>query len=175
MLATLALGTILLAPLQLAGGTPAPPGCVVDADLTKAAADRVALETRQALAQIDADLSMKASEKAELKRKVSRLKVQVCTCSGDVESVVAFYQEKMQAAFITADRDILHDVRELARTEGFRIDPAVEKEWQGKSGRASRWNRFDGTLEIDVEEYLIDPRTGQVSKKTVLMVTAVED
>ena len=43
----------------------------------------------------------------------------------------------------------------------------------GRRGRSARWNRADGALEIDVEDRLIDPRSGAILEKTVVLVTSL--
>jgi hypothetical protein len=45
----------------------------------------------------------------------------------------------------------------------------------GRRARSARWNRADGALEIDVEDRLIDPRSGAILEKTVVLVTSLGD
>ncbi len=56
---------------------------------------------------------------------------------------------------------------------GLAVDPEVEKKWTGKSGKTARFTREDGTLQVVVEDHLIDPRDGKVTPMTVVLVTSL--
>ena len=43
----------------------------------------------------------------------------------------------------------------------------------GKLGRTARWTKDDDTLQVVVEDHLIDPRDGKVSETTVVLVTSL--
>lgn len=156
------------------GGVPAPPDGAIDAALTKEAGDRAAAEMKSALAQLDQDPSRPASVKAELKRKIANMKVVVYTTPKSLDESVAFYEQKISTAtFLFGERNLLSDADEIAKSGGFRLDDATAKEWTGKFGRSARWSRPDGSAEIDIEDHLVDPKTGKISKKTIVMVTAL--
>ncbi len=156
-------------------GIPVPLEGAFDADLTKAASERVAAEMKTVLAQLDKD-PRPESVKGEIRRKISRVKVAVYTSTKPLDEVVAFYEQRVpNATFIFAERGLMHDAEELARSAGFRIDVETEKAWAGKSGRSARWSREDGSVEIDVEDHLIDPRNGKISPRPVVMVTGIPD
>lgn len=153
---------------------PTPPQGVLDNELTKAANERLAVETRSFLKELDKD-PRPAAEKDEIRRKLSRVKIQVFTSLKSIDDAAAFYAGKIDgAAFLFAERQLLPDAQEVASSLGLKLDLATEKQWAGKTGRSARWRRDDGSLEIDLEEHLIDPRTAQISKKTVVMITSAE-
>jgi hypothetical protein len=87
---------------------------------------------------------------------------------------VAFYEgPPMGLAFLKGERDILGDLRDYARAAGLAVDPAVEKTWAGKYGKTARWTKDDDTLQVVVEDHLIDPRDGKVTPTTVVLVTSL--
>jgi hypothetical protein len=173
-LANLLVAGLLAAPALPA--VPPPPGGVFEAEITKAVKARAQTEMKAMLAELEKDTTRPEKEKAELKRKLGRLQLSVYTTATNLDDVVAYYQEtSVGAMFLKGDRDLAADLKENARVGGLTIAPAQLKEWEGKTGRSARWTRDDGTLEIAVEDHLIDPRDGKVSKRTVVMITILPE
>ncbi|MBK9090283.1 MAG: hypothetical protein IPL90_15035 [Holophagales bacterium] len=152
-------------------GVPPPPGGTFETEITKVVSDRASIEMQGLLAELER-MSQPAETKAEIKRRLAGLKVAVYTSPKSWDETVAFYEgPAMKVVFLKGERDILADLQDYARSAGIAVDPAVEKAWTGKSGRTARWTKDDETLQIVVEDHLIDPRDGKVTPKTVVLVT----
>lgn len=152
-------------------GVPPPPGGVFETEITKVVSDHAKVEMQGLLAELER-MSQPAETKAEIKRRLAGLKVAVYTTPRSWDETVAFYEgPAMKVVFLKGSRDILADLQDYARSAGIAVDPAVEKAWTGKSGLTARWTRDDETLQIVVEDHLIDPRDGKVTPKTVVLVT----
>jgi hypothetical protein len=152
-------------------GVPPPPGGVFETEITKVVSDHAKVEMQGLLAELER-MSQPAETKAEIKRRLAGLKVAVYTTPRSWDETVAFYEgPAMKVVFLKGSRDILADLQDYARSAGIAVDPAVEKAWTGKTGLTARWTRDDETLQIVVEDHLIDPRDGKVTPKTVVLVT----
>ena len=152
-------------------GVPPPPGGTFETEITKVVSDRAKVEMQGILAELER-MSQPAETKAEIKRRLAGLKVAVYTTPKSWDDTVAFYEgPAMKVVFLKGQRDILADLQDYARSAGLSVDPAVEKAWTGKSGLTARWTKDDETLQIVVEDHLIDPRDGKVTPKTVVLVT----
>jgi len=156
-------------------GVPLPPEGILEEELTRLETARAAAETKDALAKLDADTSMSKPEKAEIRRKIAGLKVAVFTSPRPMEQVVAFYEKTVpRAEFVFALRDLASDLQEGIRSGVIKAAPERLKEAQGKQGRSARWTR-DERLSIAIEDHLVDPRDGRISRKTVVQVTSFGD
>ena len=176
MTAFLALTLVLAAPASPIPGVPFPPGGEIDPVFTQVFTDRAAAETRSAIARLDADTSRSAAEKAELKKRLGKLKIAVFTTAKSVDETVAAYERQIpQARFIFAERNLEADLRDGIKSGAIQADAAAVAKAAGRTGRSARWNRADGALEIDVEDHLIDPRTGAILARTVVLVTSLGD
>jgi hypothetical protein len=165
---------IAAAPVSPIRGVPMPPEGVVDVELTKAATERAFAEMKTALTQLEKDPSIPEQTKRQIKGKIASLKIAVITTPKSLDETVAFYERQMAGVqFIFAERDVLHDARELAGASGLTLDPEVERTWTGKRGRSARWSREDTTLEIDIEDTLIDPRDAKITKRTIVLLTSL--
>ncbi len=154
-------------------GVPAPPGGRFEAQMTKVVSDRAKVEMQALLAELER-AAQPAETKAEIRRRLSGLKVAVYTTPRSWEETVAFYEgPAMRIVFLKGDRDILGDLREYARAAGIAVDAAAEKAWSGKSGRTARWTKEDDSVQLVVEDHLIDPRDGKVTPTTVVLVTSL--
>jgi hypothetical protein len=154
-------------------GVPPPPGGRFEAEITKIVSDRAKVEMQGYLAELER-MAQPAETKAELKRRLSGLKVAVYTTPKSWDETVAFYEgEPMRVVFLKGDRDILADLNDYARGAGIAVDPAVEKAWTGKAGKTARWTKDDESLQVVVEDHLIDPRDGKVTPTTVVLVTSL--
>lgn len=154
-------------------GVPVPPGGRYEAEITKVVSDRARVEMQALLAELDRT-AQPATVKAEMKRRLAKLKVAVYTTPRGWEETVAFYEgPAMWIVFLKGERDVLGDLREYARAAGIAVDPAVEKAWAGRSAKTARWTKDDETIQIVVEDHLIDPRDGKVTPTTVVLVTSV--
>ena len=152
-------------------GVPPPPGGVFETEITKVVSDHAKVEMQGLLAELER-MSQPAETKAEIKRRLAGLKVAVYTTPRSWDETVAFYEgPAMKVVFLKGSRDILADLQDYARSAGLAVDPAVEKAWTGKTGLTARWTRDDETLQIVVEDHLIDPRDGKVTPRTVVLVT----
>jgi hypothetical protein len=174
-LVTLALLTLIAEPGQVPG-VPPPPGAIYETELTKLAAEKAKTELDSQLQAVLKDPSATAEEKAQARTRAQsiRLKLAIYTTDKTLEETIAFYTQKVKgSSFLIAERSVVIDLAEVAQAGNFPVPPAVEKEWQGKNGRTARWTRTDQLLQISVEDYLIDPRDGRVSKKTVVLVTSI--
>lgn len=176
MTAFLALAFALAAPASPIPGVPFPPGGEIDPVFTQVFTDRAAAETRSAIARLDADTSRSAAEKAELKKRLGKLKIAVFTTAKSVDETVAAYERQIpQSRFIFAARNLEADLRDGIASGAIQADAAAVAKAAGRMGRSARWNRADGALEIDVEDHLIDPRTGAILARTVVLVTSLGD
>ncbi len=166
---------LLLAVAGPIPGVPAPPDGKFEPELSRIAVTKAEAEMGKLLAELDKDASQPPAAKAEVKARVSRLKVAMYTTPKSIVDCVSFYTKAVKGAtFLYAERKVLPDVAELAEAGGFAVPADVEKNWKEKSYKYARWVRDDGGLEIDVEDLLIDPRNGAVSKMTVVMITSAE-
>jgi hypothetical protein len=176
MTGLLALALLLAAPVSPIPGVPFPPGGEIDPVFTQVFTDRAAAEMRHAMARLDADTSRSAAEKAELKKRLSKLRIAVFTTAKSVDETVAAYERQIpQSLFIFAERNLEADLRDGIKSGAIQADAAAVAKAVGQRGRSARWNRADGALEIDVEDHLIDPRTGAILGKTVVLVTSLGD
>ena len=172
----LALVLALAGPASPIPGVPFPPGGEIDPVLTQVFSDRAAVETRQAVARLEADTSRSAAEKAELKKRLGKLKIAVFTTPRSVDESVAAYERLLpQARFNFAERNLEADLRDGIKSGAIQADEAAVAKAVGQRGRSARWNREDGALEIDIEDRLIDPRTGAILVKTIVLVTSLGD
>ncbi|MEO6324717.1 MAG: hypothetical protein ABIT01_06645 [Thermoanaerobaculia bacterium] len=172
-LAAVAAAAPASAPAPIAG-VPLPPDPVFETELTRVATERARLELKGVLAQLEGDRSQSVQAKTEMKQKLSRLKIAVYTTPRSLDETVAVYEKKIEkATFLFGERNLLADLLDVARAGGFSVTPEAQKAWTGKTVRSARWGREDGAVEIDVEDHLIDPRNGQVAKKTVVLITSI--
>jgi hypothetical protein len=172
----LSLALVLAAPVSPIPGVPFPPGGEIDPVFTQVFTDRAAAETRHAMARLDADTSRSAAEKAELKKRLSKLRIAVFTTAKSVDETVAAYERQLpQSRFVFAERNLEADLRDGIKSGAIQADAAAVAKAAGQRGRSARWNRADGALEIDIEDRLIDPRTGAILAKTVVLVTSLGD
>jgi hypothetical protein len=156
-----------------AKGVPPPPGGRYEAEMTKVVSDRAKVEMQAFLAELER-AAQPAAAKAELKRRLAGLKIAVYTTPKSWEETVGFYEgPAMRIVFLKGERDILGDLHEYARATGIAVEPAVEKAWTGKFGQTARWTKDDETVQIVVEDHLIDPRDGKVTPTTVVLVTSL--
>jgi hypothetical protein len=163
-------------PVSPVPGVPLPPGGVVDGDLTRVFAERATAETREALARLERDTSRSTAEKDELKKRMSRLKIAVFTSTKTLDELVAFYEKEIpKARFVFGVRDLASDLSEGIRSGVIKADAGSAKKLSGQRGRSARWHGEEGLLGIDIEDTLIDPRDGKVTRKTVVLVTSMED
>jgi hypothetical protein len=91
------------------------------------------------------------------------------------ESVAAYERQLPQSRFIFAERNLEADIRDGIKSGAIQADAAAVAKAVGQRGRSARWNRADGALEIDIEDRLIDPRTGAIVVKTIVLVTSLGD
>jgi hypothetical protein len=172
----LVLALALAAPASPIPGVPFPPGGEIDPVLTQVFTDRAAVETRQALASLDADTSRTAAEKAELKKRLGKLKIAVFTTAKSLDESVAAYERQIpQSRFIFAERNLEADLRDGMKSGAIQAGAAAVAKAAGQRGRSARWSRVDGALEIDIEDHFIDPRTGAILAKTIVLVTSLGD
>lgn len=156
-------------------GVPLPPDGTLEEDLTKLEAARAAAEAKDALARVEMDASLSKKEKADLRQKISSLKIAVFTSPRPIEQVVAFYEKTVpRAEFVFGLRDLSYDLQEGIRAGVIKASPERVKEAQGKQGRSARWTR-DDRLSIAIEDQLVDPRDGRITPKTVVLVTSFGD
>lgn len=154
-------------------GVPLPPDGVVDAELTRLRTEQANVERQQALAQLDADRKLSAREKAEIRGKLVSMKVAVMTTARPLDEVAAFYEKTVpRAEFVFGVRDLAADLDEAMRAGAIKADPERAREAAGKQGRSARWTREAERLSIAIEDYLVDPRDGRITKKTVVLVTS---
>ena len=154
-------------------GVPQPPGGRFEPEMTKVVSDRAKVEMQAVLTELERS-AQPPEAKAEIRRRLSGLRLAVYTTPRGWEETVAFYEgAPMQLIFLKGERDILGDLREWARAAGLAVDASAEKAWAGKVGRTARWTKDDDTLQVVVEDHLIDPRDGKVSETTVVLVTSL--
>jgi hypothetical protein len=157
-------------------GVPLPPDGAVDQVFTEIYASRAAAETKAALAQLDADTKRSSSEKKQIRKSLEKLKVVALTTPKTLDEAVAFYEKEVKGArFTFAVRDLESDLKEGMRSGAIKGDPSVVAKAAGQRSRSARWNRPDGALEIAIEDHLIDPRTGEILAKTIVLVTSFGD
>jgi hypothetical protein len=172
----LALAFLLASPVAPIPGIPFPPGGEIDPVLTQVFTDRAAAETRSATARLEADSSRSAAEKAELKKRLGKLRIAVFTTPKSLDESVASYERQLpDARFIFAERNLEADLVDGMKSGAIQGNAAVVAKAAGQRGRSARWNRADGALEIDIEDHLIDPRSGVILAKTVVLVTSLGD
>jgi hypothetical protein len=156
-------------------GIPTPPGGTYEADLSRLAVEKAKTELSSQLEAAMKDPNISPAEKAEVKSRIAavHLRLAIYTTDRSLEETVAFYGQKVKGAvFLVAERNVLLDLAEVAQAGKFQVPASVEREWQGKTGRTARWTRDDQMVQISVEDYLIDPRDGRVTKKTVVMASS---
>ena len=154
-------------------GVPLPPDGVVDAELTRLRTEQANVERKQALAQLEADRKLTAKEKAEIRGKLVSMKLAVMTTARPIDEVAAFYEKTVPSAeFVFGVRDLAADLDEAMRTGAIKADPERLRDAAGKQGRSARWTREAERLSIAIEDYLVDPRDGRITKKTVVLVTS---
>jgi hypothetical protein len=176
MTVLLAFALLFAGPASPIPGVPFPPGGEIDPVFTQVFADRAAAEMRHAMARLDADSSRSAAEKADLKKRLAKLKIAVFTTAKSVDETVAAYERQIpQARFIFAERNLEADLKDGVKSGAIQADAAAVAKAAGQRGRSARWNRADGALEIDVEDRLIDPRTGAILPRTIVLVTSLGD
>ena len=154
-------------------GVPPPPGGKYEAEMTKVVSDRAKVEMQALLAQLE-QAAQPPETKKEIRRRLAGLKVAVYTTAKSWDDTVAFYEgPAMRIVFLKGDRDILGDLRDYARAAGIAVDATAEKAWAGKWGKTARWTKEDESVQIVVEDHLIDPRDGKVTPTTVVLVTSL--
>jgi hypothetical protein len=164
---------LLLAAAGPVPGVPAPPGGRFETEITGIVSARAEAQMKPFLDQLEKDTTQSAAAKEAIRKKAARLTVAVYSSPGSIDELALFYMGKIRGAeFTYADRDIAVDLLETLQAGGLSLPPAAIKAWEGKKGRSARWSRPDGSLEIDIEDHLIDPRDGRVTKQTVVMITA---
>jgi hypothetical protein len=157
-------------------GIPLPPDGAVDQVFTEIYANRAAAETKSALAQLDADATRSSAEKKEIRKRLEKLKVVVLTTPKTLDDAVAFYEREVKGArFIFAVRNLEVDLRDGMKSGAIQGDVSAVAKAAGQRGRSARWNRADGALEIAIEDHILDPRTGAIVTKTVILVTSLGD
>ena len=172
----LALALALADPASPIAGIPFPPGGEIDPVLTQVFSDRAASETRSAIARLDADTSRSAAEKAEIKKRLGKLRIVVYTTAKSVDEAVAAYEKQLpEARFIFAERNLEFDLRDGMKSGAIQASAQAVAKAAGRRGKSARWSRADGALEIDIENHLIDPRSGAILEKTVVLVTSLSD
>ncbi len=167
--------TFAVVPSPIAG-IPLPPDGAVDGDLTRLRSEQADAERKQARAQIDADRKLSKAEKADLRRKLDAMKTVVMTTPRPIEEVVAFYEKTVPGSeFLFGVRDLAADLEEGVRAGAIKASPERMREAAGRRGRTARWMRESERVSIAVEDHLIDPRDGTITKKTVVLVTSFGD
>ena len=157
-------------------GVPLPPDGAVDAELTRLRTQQADVERQQAFAQLDADRKLSKKEKAEIRGKLVSMKLAVMTTARPFDEVAAFYEKTVpRAEFVFGVRDLGADLDEAIRTGAIKADRERVREAAGKQGRSARWTREAERLSIAIEDHLIDPRDGRITKKTVVLVTSFEN
>ena len=157
-------------------GVPLPPEGAVEPDLTRIRTEQAAVEREQAIAQLDADRKLSKAEKAAIRRKLASLKTLIMTTMRPLEDVVAFYEKTVpRAEFVFAVRDLAADLEEGVRSGAIQASPERVREAAGRQGRSARWMRESERVSIAVEDHLVDPRDGKITKKTVVLVTSFGD
>lgn len=166
--------TILFAPADAIPGVQAPPGGTLESELTNIAYERAQAETKRMLSEMERDQTIPAATKKEVKTKLARLKIAVYLTPEKLEDVVAAYNKSIPgSSFIFAERAVVPDVYDVATERGIMAPSDTERTWSGKSIRYARFTTDDQSLQIAVEDHLVDPRTAKVSKTTVVMVQSL--
>jgi hypothetical protein len=157
-------------------GVPLPPEGTVEPDLTRIRTQQAAAERDQAFKLLDADRKLSKAEKAAIRRKLASLTTVIMTTMRPLEDVVAFYEKTVpRAEFIFAVRDLAADLAEGVRSGAIQASPERVREAAGRQGRSARWMREAERISIAVEDHLVDPRDGKITKKTVVLVTSFGD
>ena len=98
------------------------------------------------------------------------------TTARPLDEVAAFYEKTVpRAEFVFGVRDLAADLDEAIRAGAIKADPERVREASGKQGRSARWTREAERLSIAIEDHLVDPRDGRITKKTVVLVTSFEN
>lgn len=169
-------GVLLALAVSPIAGVPLPPDGAVDQVFSEIYANRAADETKAALAQLDADRTRSTAEKKEIRKRLEKLKVVVLTTPKTLDEAVAFYEREVKGArFVFAVRNLEADLREGIKTGAIKGDESAAAKAAGQRGRSARWNRADGALEIAIEDHILDPRSGAIVSKTVVLVTSLGD
>ena len=154
-------------------GVPLPPDGAIDPDLTNVRKKQADAELKQALAQLDADRSLPAKEKAAIRGRLLQMKVAVMTTSRPVAEVAAFYERTVpRSEFVFGVRDLRADLEEAIRAGAIHAGPEQLRAAAGKTGRSARWTREAERLSIAIEDGFLDPRDGRIVPKTVVLVTS---
>ena len=157
-------------------GVPLPPEGAVDAELTRLRLEQADAERRQALARLEADGSLSKKEKAVIRGKLALMKVAVMTTAVPIDEVASFYERTVpRAEFFFGVRDLAADLDEGIRAGAIKATTQQVREAAGQQGRSARWTREADRLSIAIEDHLIDPRDGKITKKTVVLVTSFGD
>ena len=157
-------------------GVPLPPEGAVDTELTRLRLQQADVERQQALAQLDANRKLSKKEKAEIRGKLVSMRIAVMTTARPLDEVAAFYEKTVpRAEFVFGVRDLAADLDEAIRAGAIKADPERVREAAGKQGRSARWTREAERLSIAIEDHLVDPRDGRITKKTVVLVTSFEN
>ncbi len=169
------LGVLLFVASSPIPGVPLPPDGAVDVVFTEIYTARAAAETKAALARLDADSSRPAAEKKEIRKRLEKLRVVVLTTPRSLDETVAFYEREVAGArFTFAVRNLEADLRDGMKSGAIKADEAAVAQAAGKRGRSARWSRTDGALEIAIEDAMLDPRSGAIVAKTVVLVTSLD-
>ena len=100
----------------------------------------------------------------------------VYTTAKSVDEAVAAYEKQLpEARFIFAERNLEFDLRDGMKSGAIQASAQAVAKAAGRRGKSARWSRADGALEIDIENHLIDPRSGAILEKTVVLVTSLGD
>ena len=167
--------TVLLFAASPIAGVPLPPDGAVDQVFTEVFSARAAAETKAALSQLDADASRSSSEKKEIRKRLEKLRVFVLTTPKTLDETVAFYEREIKGArFNFAVRNLEADLRDGIRSGAIKGDDSAVAKAKDQRGRSARWVRPDSALEIAIEDHLLDPRTGAIVTKTVVLVTSLD-
>lgn len=154
-------------------GVPLPPNGTVDAELTRLRTQQADAERKQALARLDAEPRLSKKERAEIRGKLATMRVAVMTTAVSIDEVAAFYEQTVpRSEFLFGVRDLSADLEEGIRAGAIKAGPEQVREAAGKQGRSARWTRDADVLSIAIEDHLIDPRDGKITKKTVVLVTS---
>ncbi len=154
-------------------GVPAPPGAVYEKELAKVAVERAEVEIKETLVKIDGDFRLTSKEKDELRKQVQALKIGFYTTSMTVPEVIEFYEKKFPgASFLSVERSLMADAMAIAADHGVPLPKEIGEKWSGKNGLSARL--ITPRFEVDVEDHLVDPRTGEITKKTVIMISSVD-
>lgn len=172
----------LISLLLLTGPAPGLPAvsvpheAVLDAGMTKAFADRAAAESKAALERLEKDPSRSREEKDALEKRLSRLRLAVYETPKTLDETVAWFESHNTGAqFVFAERNLESDLQDGIRSGAIKADPSQAEKAMGQRGRSARWNRLDSNLEIAVEDHLIDPRNGSITRKTFILITTLGD